>query len=84
MSHQEMIDSLMESCESLYLQSVAMESILDKLAPKDWRHMMDTILSSEEAIQVRQSFRCTLRAALHVGDPTKVLAALRAKPRHPD
>ena len=83
MSHQETIDCLMESCESLYLQSVAMESILDKLAPEDWRHMVDTILNSEEAIQVRASFRYTLRAAVHLGDPTKVLAALQPKPRCP-
>ena len=83
MSHQETIDCLMESCESLYLQSVAMESILDKLAPEDWRHMVDTILNSTEAIRVRASFRYTLRAAIDVGDLRKILAALQPKPRCP-
>ena len=60
-----------------------MESILDKLAPEDWRHMVDTILNSEEAIQVRASFRYTLRAAIHVGHLRNILAALQPKPRSP-
>ena len=83
MGDKETIDSLMESCESLYFRSVAMESILDKLAPEDWRHMVDTILNSEEVIQLRASFRYTHRAAVHLGDPTKVLATLQPKPRCP-
>ena len=83
MSHQETIDSLMESCESLYLRSVAMESILDKLAPEDWRHIMDRILNSEEAFRVRTAFRYRLRAVVHVGDPTEVLGARQPKPRRP-
>ena len=83
MNHEEVIDALVESCESLFLQSVAMESILDKLAPEDWRHMMDTIIDSDEAIQVRASFRYTLRAAVRIGDPGQILASLQPKSRRP-
>jgi len=77
------VDSLVQSCESLYFQTIAMESILDKVAPEDWRHMMDTMLSSDEAIRLRASFRQTLEAAVLVGDPATVVAALRPKLRHP-
>jgi len=81
MNHDQVIDALVESCESLFLRSVAMESILDKVAPEDWRHMMDKITNSAEAIQVRASFRYTLRAAVRIGDPGQVLAALQPKSR---
>ena len=81
MNHDEVMDALVESCASLFLRSVAMESILDKLAPEDWRHMMDTITSAAEAIQVRASFCYTLREAVRIGDPGQVLAALQPKSR---
>jgi hypothetical protein len=79
MAGQKVIDSLLESCESLYFQSIAMESILNEVAPEDWHHMMETMMKCDEAIRLRASFHRTLQSAVRIGDPMAVLAALRPK-----
>ena len=81
MAQEAMLDALMNCCESLYFQCVAMETILAKLAPEEWRPMLAAILDSDEASEIRASFHNVLDAAMDRCDPVNVSQMLRPSPR---
>jgi len=81
MTDQDTIDVLRDCCETLYFQCVAMESILCKVAPEDWRHTLDKILKSAEASQIRAAFHCTFEAAVEKCDPTQLSDLLQMTTR---
>jgi hypothetical protein len=58
-----------------------METILAKVAPEEWRPMLAAILDSDEANQIRASFRNVLDAAADRCDPVNVSQVLRPSPR---
>lgn len=80
MAQEAMLNALMDCCESLYFQCVAMETILGKVAPEDWRPLLVEILDSEEADEIRSTFRRVLDVAVDRCDPDKVSAVLRPAP----
>jgi len=81
MAQEAMLSALMNCCESLYFQCVAMETILAKIAPEDWRPLLESILESEEADQIRATFRTVLDRAMDRRDPVDVSQVFRPTTR---
>ena len=57
MSDKQRADRLLKACEALYVQNLALRSLLQTAKVVGWPHMLDKILGSDLATQISAKFQ---------------------------